>query len=72
MTPQQLIVDGTRFDLTVLPVGAGWHWLAARPGKILLSGEAPTELDAHRTAGATIAAWAELAAAEDPSVGAAA
>jgi len=63
MVAELLIVDGTSFELTLLPIAAGWHWLAARPGRILFSGEAPTRLLARDAARATAAIWAALDAA---------
>jgi hypothetical protein len=66
MNAQTLTVAGTSFELTLTPVAGGWHWLAARPGKIVLSGEAPSETEARRVARDTAAAWTELAAADEP------
>jgi len=60
MVAELLIVDGTSFELTLLPIAAGWQWLAARRRRILLSGEAPTRLLAREAARATAAAWVAL------------
>jgi hypothetical protein len=53
-----LTIDGKPFYLTLQPQDSGdWHWLIAAPGKIVLSGDAPSQqqaLDSAREAGSTL------------------
>ena len=49
MNAIDLIVDGRRFELTLLHSAGTCHWLLADPGKIVLSGE---EADADAAADA--------------------
>ena len=48
---RSLSIDGKPFEVTVhaQPSG-GWHWLIAAPGEIVLSGEAPSEMQAMDSA----------------------
>jgi hypothetical protein len=39
MDANELVVDGRRFELTLLHTAGACHWLLADPGKIVLSGE---------------------------------
>jgi hypothetical protein len=56
---EQLTIDGKPFYLTLRLQGGGdWHWLIAAPGKIVLSGDAPSEqqaLASAREAGTALA-----------------
>jgi hypothetical protein len=61
MTQHIEIAGGPAFELTLVPVPGGCHWLATVPGQVVLSGEAPRGPEARRVATATLAAWAELA-----------
>jgi hypothetical protein len=66
MTRHPLIVRGKSFELSLSPCRGGWHWLAAHPGAIVLSGEAPSEAEARRLAAASAAAWLDLNQAAEP------
>jgi hypothetical protein len=60
---QSLNIDGWHFELTVRQQRDGiWHWLVASPGKLVLSGEAPSEADAVQSAYEAGHALARLAA----------
>jgi hypothetical protein len=61
---QSLMIAGKAFDVTVRaqPQG-GWHWLIAAPGEIVLSGEAPSEMQAVDCACRAGRALARLTAA---------
>jgi hypothetical protein len=60
MTRHPLIVRGKPFELSLAPCRGGWHWLAAHPGAIVLSGEAASQAEARRLAAAAAAAWLDL------------
>jgi hypothetical protein len=61
---RSLTIAGKAFDVTVQaqPQG-GWHWLIAAPGEIVLSGEAPSEMQAMDCACRAGRALARLSAA---------
>ena len=62
---RRLTIEGKRFELTLReqsPSG-GWHWLIALPGELVLSGDAPSEIQAMRSACEAARALARLAAA---------
>jgi hypothetical protein len=48
---RSLVIDGKRFELSVSAAPAGdWHWLISAPGEIVLSGGAPSEIQAINSA----------------------
>jgi hypothetical protein len=61
---RSLTIDGKPFELTVgAQPGGGWHWLITAPGEIVLSGEAPSEMQAMDCACRAGKALARLVAA---------
>ena len=66
---ERISIDGHEFEITLKPRpdGSGWQWILAAPGKLVLSGEAPSAGAARgraRRAGRTLA---RLAASSRPS-----
>ena len=59
MDTRELMVDGRRFELTLLHGAGTWHWLLADPGKIVLSGEEGDEEAAAGAARIAAHSWIE-------------
>ncbi len=49
---RSLTIDGKHFQLTVReqPHSDTWQWIVTSPGQLVLSGEAPSEMQALRSA----------------------
>lgn len=47
---RSLTIDGKLFELTVREQSGEWHWLITAPGQIVLSGDAPSEMQAMDSA----------------------
>jgi hypothetical protein len=61
---RSLTIEGKPFELSVRQqVGGDWHWLITAPGHIVLSGAAPSEMQALDSACRTGKALARLIAA---------
>ena len=61
---RSLVIDGKRFELTVTAASEGdWHWLISAPGEMVLSGGAPSEMQAMNSACRIGRALARLTAA---------
>jgi hypothetical protein len=61
---RSLTIDGKQFELTVREQPDGdWHWLITAPGELVLSGEAPSEMQAMQSACRAGRAFARLVAA---------
>lgn len=61
---KSLTIDGKSFELTVRQQHDGdWHWLIAAPGELVLSGDAPSEMQAMQSACRAGRALARLGAA---------
>lgn len=61
---RSLVIDGKRFELTVTAAPDGdWHWLISAPGEMVLSGGAPSEMQAMNSACRAGRALARLVAA---------
>jgi hypothetical protein len=59
-----LTIDGKRFELSVREQRHGeWQWLITAPGQLVLSGDAPSEMQALQSACQAGRALARLAAA---------
>ncbi len=59
-----MTIDGKDFELSVREQPQGdWHWLITAPGELVLSGDAPSEMQALESACRTARALARLAAA---------
>lgn len=44
---RSMTIDGKHFELTVREqTGGDWHWLITAPGELVLSGDAPSEIQA--------------------------
>jgi hypothetical protein len=57
-------MDGKEFEFSALQQSdGGWHWLIAAPGKLVLSGDAPNETEAHNSVVTIAQALARLTAA---------
>ena len=60
---RSLMIDGKRFELSIRAQGDGeWHWLITAPGEIVLSGDAPSEMQALDSACRAGRALARLSA----------
>jgi hypothetical protein len=61
---RRMIITGKLFDITLTPQRDGdWHWLITAPGEVVLSGSAPSEMQALDSACRAGRALARLVAA---------